>query len=185
MTVPDSPALSELATVAEQIAVPEGYRVEIVGEVIVVSPTPNTRHARVIWVLEGVLRSTPANTAAVQMVTIELPLSGERYVPDLVVLPADVLTRDDITWIVPVSEALLAVEVTSRATYENDRGKKLRGYAAHSVPFYLLVDVLASSVTLYSEPGRGEYHESTKVELGDLLTIPEPFNVVVDTGDFL
>ncbi|MBM7783410.1 Uma2 family endonuclease [Tenggerimyces flavus] len=185
MTVPDSPALSELATVAEQITVPEGYRVEIVGEVIVVSPTPSTRHARVIWVLEGVLRSTPVDTAAVQMVTIELPLSGERYVPDLLVLPTEVLTREDITWIVPISEALLAVEVTSRATYGHDRGRKLRGYAAHAVPFYLLVDVLASSVTLYSEPGQGRYHEAIKVSMGEQLAIPEPFDIVVDTAAFL
>lgn len=168
---------------AERVEVPEGYRVEIVDGSILVAPTPSTQHVRIVWRLEGPLReSGPPGTAAVQMLTVELPTTGERYVPDLVVVPVDVLSGDG--WVRSAADALLSVEVASPTNAEVDRVKKVRGYAMAGVPLYLLVDPPARGVTLFSDPEGGLYRGHVQVPFGKKLALPEPFAFTLDTADF-
>ena len=174
---------SPLARAAEQVQVPEGYRVEIVDGSILVSPTPSAQHIRIIWQLEGMLReSGPPDTAAVQMLTVEIPPTGERYVPDLIVVPVELLSGEG--WVRSATDAALAVEVASPTNAEVDRVKKVRGYAVAGVPLYLLVDPLDRSVTLFGDPQEGVYRSHTQLPFGKQLELPEPFGCAFDTTDF-
>lgn len=176
---PDFP----LAQAAEQVEVPEGYRVEIVDGSILVSPTPSAQHVRIIWQLEGALREhAPAGMAAVQMLTIELAPTGERYVPDLVVVPVEVLSGPG--WVRSAADAELSVEVASPANAGVDRVTKVRGYAVAGVPLYLLIDPPERSVTLFSDPHDGVYRSHVQVPFGKTVELPEPFGFALETTDF-
>ena len=116
------------------------------------------------------------------MLTIELAPTGERYVPDLVVVPVDVLSGAG--WVRSAADAELSVEVASPTNAEVDRVKKVRGYAVAGVPLYLLVDPLERSVTLFSEPQDSVYRSHVQVPFGKTIELPEPFSFSLDTADF-
>lgn len=172
-----------LAELADGFDVPEGYRVEIIGGQIVVSPTPVGRHQRVVSNLFRAFHTIcPEGLEAFDFVTIALPGTEERYIPDFVVLPEAVVVDDE--WIFSVSELILAVEITSAGNAGNDRVRKLRGCAAASMPLYLLIDLQKEQVTLFEDPKGGVYHRHTQVDIGGKITLPEPFSAALDTAPF-
>ncbi|MFC7330210.1 Uma2 family endonuclease [Marinactinospora rubrisoli] len=178
-------ASPDLAQLADDLVVPEGYRVEIIGGTLVVSPTPSGMHAHILTVLQGDLYdAAPEGHLPYQVVTITLPRTNERYIPDLVVLPRKVVTTYQ-DFVFPASELLLAVEITSPTNPENDRIRKLRGYALAAVPMYLLIDPLDNSASLFEEPHGGLYQRRTRVPFGGTLTLPDPFGVDIDTSAFI
>lgn len=80
---------------------------------------------------------------------LDLPGSGNWYVPDLAVVPEGLADADAL---VP-HQTLLVVEVTSESNGDTDRIVKRRRYAEYGAPLYLLVDRQERSCTLYAEPG--------------------------------
>lgn len=175
--------VTTLAELSEQLVVPDGYRVEIIDGSLSVSPTPQVRHARIVRMLETTLRpALPADTEDFQNVTVEISATGERYIPDLIVLPASATPDDD--WLLSAEACLLAVEVTSPTNPATDRVQKPHGYAKAGVPLYLLVDAVERTVTLFSEPSNGVYAAHATVPYGSKIRIPEPFDVTIDTAEF-
>lgn len=175
--------VTSLAELSERLEVPDGYRVEIIGRKITVSPSPLGRHAKIVMKLASALRaSLPDEVLALEMVTIEIARTGERYIPDLTVLPEDAVPDDE--WLFSAEECRLAVEVTSPSNPEDDRVKKPHGYATAGVPLYLLVDTDVRSVTLFSLPRGNVYHGQFTVDFGEKIRLPEPFHIVIDTAEF-
>ncbi|GAA3746360.1 Uma2 family endonuclease [Salinactinospora qingdaonensis] len=172
-----------LTQVADQLDVPKGYRVEIIGDQIIVSAPPFGRHARIVRELyRALLDIRPGEFGPVEMVTLSPPHLDQRSIPDPVVLPEHVITDDE--WVFPVSAALLAVEVTSPGNADNDRVRKLRGYALAGVPLYLFIDIVEETVTLFEEPHGQGYDRHTRVAIGSRVKLPEPFSVTLDTTAF-
>ncbi|NYI07119.1 Uma2 family endonuclease [Allostreptomyces psammosilenae] len=159
--------------------VPEGFRAEVIGGKIVLAPTAAMGHARIVKWLE---RELPAvgGCGSYQAVTIDLPSTGERYIPDLAVLRDDGLPDDE--WLIPAPSVELVVEVVSPGNAETDRVRKVRGYARSGIPLYLLVDPLERRLTLFSEPSDGHYTVNLGVDLGKEITLPEPFSHTLDTS---
>lgn len=175
--------LTSLAELSERLDVPDGYRVEIVGGRITVSPSPLGRQAKIVMKLANALRAAlPGDVLALEMVTIEIERTGERYMPDLTVLPEAAVPDDE--WLFSAEACLLAVEVTSPSNPEDDRVKKPHGYATAGVPLYLLVDTVTRSVTLFSSPHRNVYHGQFTVDFGEKIRLPEPFDITLDTAEF-
>ncbi|QBI53979.1 Uma2 family endonuclease [Streptomonospora litoralis] len=181
MSTPVSAAEHDLAALADHLDPPEGYRVEIIAANLVVSPTPVGPRIKIASRLQYALRDvlTPDLEIA-QTATLVIPHTGERYVPDLVVLPETLL--DEHIWKFPATQALLAVEITSPGNAETDRVKKPRGYALGEVPAYLLIDTEHGRWTLFEEPERGVYQRQTQVNTGAKLLLPHPFTGPVDTA---
>jgi Uma2 family endonuclease len=113
---------------------------------------------------------------------LDLPGSSNWYVPDLAVVPADLV--DDAPALAP-DQTLLVVEVTSRSNGDTDRVVKRRRYAEYGAPLYLLIDRQERTVTLFSHPGPIGY---TKAEgphpFGTTVHLPEPFDVDLETAGF-
>lgn len=175
--------VTSLAELSERLDVPDGYRVEIVGGRITVSPGPLGRHAKIVMKLAHALRaSLPDEVLALEMVTIEIARTGERYIPDLTVLPENAVPDDE--WLFSAEKCLLAVEVTSPRNPEDDCVRKPHGYATAEVPLYLLVDTVSRSVTLFSLPREGVYHGQFTVDFGEKVHLPEPFDITIDTAEF-
>lgn len=190
----------------EELGIPDDKRtrVEIIGGEIVVSPGPLVEHAFIASDIQdafsrrGVLEADFRWRTA-QLIDFNLPRIGDGYIPDLVVLSADLfeaaaskharnLTADMIG---------MVVEITSKATAADDRepGRqrvrptKWNGYAHEEVEFYLLVDGAPNKalVTLYTEPNpaRGLYLAAQQWAFGDTIVLPEPFGVEISTENWL
>jgi Uma2 family endonuclease len=184
MPATDEPVTDPLGYAADHIQVPQGYRVEIIEGEIVVSPTPQGRHALdARWLHHEIERVLPDGFIDVENVTVQFSVSRQRYIPDVVVLPRDML--DSSEWLFPAEAALLVVEITSPDNADIDRVKKLRGYASSSVPCYLLIDREDRTVSLFSDPEGRIYRHHLQVPFGEAVTLPAPFTGTLDTAPLL
>jgi hypothetical protein len=75
----------------------------------------------------------------------------------------------------------------SKSNASQDRVSKPAAYATAGIPLYLLVDRWAPggpTATLYGEPEGEVYRVLRAVKFGDPIELPEPFDVIIDTGEF-
>ena len=167
-----------------------GYkpRYELVdGELLVtdtewyVTPSPSDRHQRIVVELGVRLRSyvNQFQLGEARWSPGAVRLDSHGYVEtDLYVVPAVGGKRPRVD--VPVSELLLAVEVLSPSSAQNDRFAKRRHYQRHGVPEYWIVDGEAECFEVW----RPEDERSLLVD--DRLVwspeAPEPF--VLDVRAF-
>jgi Uma2 family endonuclease len=114
-----------------------------------------------------------------------IPLTRERLIPDLMVVPADAPGCGDEE--VHSPGILLVAEVVSPSSRRQDRETKTRAYARGGVPLYLLVDRFAEppGVTLFSRPGPDGYQTVQKATAGQPLRLPAPIDVSLDTAKLL
>ncbi|MFF7966110.1 Uma2 family endonuclease [Streptomyces sp. NPDC007903] len=164
---------------------PEGSRVEIIEGIVTVSPTPAYRHnvmaARIQRRLYSVI---PEDWEIFQTLSIAVPSRLGMFIPDLVVAP---LQPPETQSHIPAALAELVVEVTSPSNARHDRVSKPAAYATAGIPLYLLVDPWAPggpTVTLYGEPKDDVYRVLRAVKFGDIVHLPKPFDVAIDTGEF-
>jgi Uma2 family endonuclease len=168
--------------------VPEGWRAEIVGEGITVTPPPGNGHNSIADLVHRALaRLIPDDWGLYQTLGMSIPLRLKLFIPDLAVVPrSDVNSRPD-NEPVPADLALLIVENTSRGSAETDRKTKRWGYAHAGVPQYLLIDRFdedGPAVSLFSDPVDGHYQHITRIPFGEKISLPEPFGLDLDTSAF-
>jgi Uma2 family endonuclease len=177
---------AQLRAFWEELDVPHGWRAEIMKGGVFVTPPPAIIHRSIAAVLNRVMmRSLPDEWDLHQGMAIEVADSGDIFMPDLLVYPNEKLPGTGNT--APAEHALLAVEITSPSNASHDRECKPEAYAQGSVPLYLLVDRLdrdGPHVTLYSMPEDGVYQSMTRAPFGETITLPEPFDLKIDTGTF-
>ncbi|MEW1779086.1 Uma2 family endonuclease [Streptomyces sp. NPDC086777] len=176
----------ELVRYWEEMEWPEGSKVEIIEGIITVSPAPASRHnviaARIQRRLYSVL---PDDLEIFQTQAVEVPSRLGMLIPDLLVAPVQVCVEADSH--IPAALAELVVEVTSKSNARHDRISKAAACATASIPLYLLIDRWAPggpTATLYGEPKGDVYRVLSAVKFGDPITLPEPFGLTIDTGEF-
>lgn len=176
----------DLVRIWEETDAPGGCKVEIIEEIVTVSPPPSKDHHTTVALLQRRLYTViPEDWGIYQTLGLALPGRGGIYIPDLVVMERALLVGTGHT--VPASEARLVAEITSRANADHDRVSKVNGYAKAGVELFLLLDPWHSgrpTATLYGDPEGGTYRVLETVEYGRKLTLPEPFGLVIDTGVF-
>lgn len=170
------PADQPLRAVAEHMAgmLPAGYRVEILGGSIVVSPTPSNKHnltiRRIMLQLEEQL---PEDKVTVQVTSVGEPGEDDDYaIPDLVVLPAE--AEDDDEWLNAPDVADFVLEVVSKGNSKTDTHVKPGEYAGWGIPIYLLVDPRKGTLVCYSDPHDGAYQAVHRMAFGGTVVLPEP-----------
>ncbi|WP_030017502.1 Uma2 family endonuclease [Streptomyces monomycini] len=167
---------------------PEGSKVEIIDGVIVVSPPPAAPHNRIAEKVHRRLYAVlPEEWGVYQTLGVTHPMRGRLFIPDLVVVPDDVLDRIEGSEDVPLTAAELVVEITSPSNAGYDRLNKAAAYAEAGVPLYLLIDRFAPpgpTVTLFGEPEDAVYQELQAVKFGEDIHLPEPFGLTIDTSVF-
>lgn len=172
----------------QELDVPEGWRAEIVEERIVMSPPPGHGHNQIAdLVHRDLVPVIPRSWAIFQTAGVSVPLRNSLFIPDLVVVPRAQVPADDDPAPLTAEKALLVVEITSRSNAETDRKTKLWTYAHAAIPLYLLIDRFAEggpTVELFSDPESGVYQESHRVPFGKEITLPEPVEMTLDTGEF-
>ncbi|MFE0423955.1 Uma2 family endonuclease [Streptomyces sp. NPDC058953] len=173
-----------------ELDVPEGWHAEIgEGRIRLVSPR-HAQHNRITAKLQRALLTVlPTEWEIFQTLGIQIVASEKLCIPDLVVVPDDVVAAVPAGRNTPVDagEALLVVEVTSPFNADDDRVTKRDAYAQAGIPTYLLVDRFdrhGPTSTLFTEPKNGAYLLTRRVPFGDQLHLPEPFDLKIDTSAF-
>ncbi|MFJ4902631.1 Uma2 family endonuclease [Streptomyces sp. NPDC088727] len=171
--------------------VPEGWRAEIDEGRICLVPPPYARHSGIAAKVQRRLYANlPDELGVYQTLGVHVAPLDKLYVPDLVVMPAELVDGADPEAVDPMdaSEALLIVEITSKGNAREDRTKKYRAYARAGVPMYLLIDrfdTRGAMSTLFTEPNEdGTYKRYDAVPFGKPLGLPAPFDVTLATDAF-
>ncbi|EME99773.1 Uma2 family endonuclease [Streptomyces mobaraensis NBRC 13819 = DSM 40847] len=162
---------------------PDGYRVEIIGGKIIMSPWSQGRYLRAMRSLERQLRphAPEGHEVGTEPCLFRFPAQERGYGPDLHV--ADEALVDVESIFLPGEALSLVGEVTSSSTRAFDLTDKVDVYGRGGVPVYVLIDMAVKAVTVYHDPtpDRG-YRAHTQVKFGDKVRIPAPFDCEVDTA---
>ena len=168
---------------------PEGFRAELIEGEIVVTPPPDGDHEDCIeLIVNQVYRRSRTDMQFSGNKGLKLQSGGDspkdHVIPDGTFAPRELrLYRGADPWM-PCDGVAMVMEVTSTKP-RADREAKRRCYARGAIPFHLLVDRDASSITLFSDPENEDYRQHCTLPFGKPLALPEPFAFELDTGDFL
>jgi Uma2 family endonuclease len=177
--------LADLERLWQSLELP-GYRVELIDGQIVVSPKASRGHSNVVTELIDQLADVKRRQWERHIsLTVHIPATRERLIPDLAVVPKDAPGFDENELLAP--GVLLAAEVVSPHSRREDREVKPRAYACGGILLYLLIDMLADppGITLFSQPGAGGYARRQTATAGQPLRLPRPFGIALDTARLL
>jgi len=168
-------------TRAERDALPDdGYRHELLDGVLLMTPSPVTRHQDIVARLLILLTGHAPRSVKVMIAPYDVVL-GVRTVlePDVVVA-----RRDDITDKFLPGPPLLAVEVLSPSTRLFDLGRKLQLLEEAGCPSYWVVDPAGPELTAWELRG-GRYVEIARVSPDEEWTAELPFAVTISPAALL
>jgi Uma2 family endonuclease len=160
----------------------DGYRREIIGGSLIVTPAPAGRHQLAVARLLGLLSAaaTPSTMALPAPYDWRLP-GGDSVGPDVVVV-----RREDFDPDGPLPESatpLLVVEILSPSNPDHDRLIKRSLYESLGVPAYWIVEPVAPSLlSLRLEEGR--YQVEAEVTGGEAKFATHwPYDLTVTLAD--
>ncbi|MFI7500294.1 Uma2 family endonuclease [Streptomyces sp. NPDC049687] len=159
-----------------------GYRVEIIGGHLLVTPSPDAPHARVLTKLMRPFIAAgldDGETEVLQNVGLWLPTGEEDYaIPGLVIVDSDIddhLVENNAYDPAPFR---LVLEVTS-GNWKDDLKTKVAAYAQARVPVYVVVDRKHQRVHVLTQPTVGGYEGHQFYAPGQSLTLPDSIGAKV------
>ncbi|CAL9536966.1 hypothetical protein SUDANB145_04139 [Streptomyces sp. enrichment culture] len=166
----------------EKLPVPEGYKTEIVGGHIFMTPQRDTHWDIILDIVEQ-LRAKYPRKRVKSDVRMDYPGYLNGFASDVVAL-AEGAEKDDKGHWRPEDVEFVA-EVISRKTASNDYGPKKDTYATAGVPVYLIVDPYTGQWHLHTMPKDGSYHASVSFGFGEDVDLTDTaVGLVLETGDF-
>ena len=168
-------------TRAERDALPDdGYRHELLDGVLLMTPSPVTRHQDIVGRLFILLTQHAPKSVKVLVAPFDVVL-GDRTVlePDVVVA-----RRGDVTDKNLPGSPLLAIEVLSPSTRLFDLGRKQSLLEEAGCPSYWVVDPVGPELVAW-ELHDGSYVEVARITGAESWTALVPFEVAVSPVDLL
>ncbi|KPI08928.1 protein of unknown function DUF820 [Actinobacteria bacterium OK074] len=148
----------------ERMPVPEGFRVEIVGGNVHMTPQRDTHWEiirRFLWALED---RFGRQIRVFTDVRIDFPGFENGFCPDIAKL-SDSAEKDDTGhW--RYEDVEFVAEVISKGTAANDYGPKKTAYAQAKVPVYVVADPYQRRCHVYTHPKGDDYDTETIVNFG-------------------
>lgn len=164
MTDADTEQLDAWFERLERMPVPEGFRVEIVGGSVFMTPQRDT-HWNIILRIATVVAAKFGTERVFSDVRIDFPGYQNGLCPDIA-LVKDATKKDDTGhW--RHQDVEFVAEVISEGTAQNDYGPKKTAYAEAGVPLYLIADPYQGRCFVHTEPKDGDYGDRTVVNFGD------------------
>ncbi len=151
--------------------VPEGYKGEIVGGAIHMSPQRSTHWAVIKAVLLQLVDRFGADSLIECDVRLDLPGYRNGFVPDLYKLSDGAEMDDKGKW--RYQDVEFVFEVISRETADNDYGKKKVAYAAGEVPVYVIADPCTGQCHVHTVPKDGEYRTNRTLDFGEPIDLTD------------
>jgi Uma2 family endonuclease len=158
----------------------DGHRYELIDGVLIVSPSPTSRHQKLASRIEDVLEATcPDEWVVLQ--GVEVRISRRRSLtPDVLVVTADADAREPAAFL--PHEVLLTVEIVSPGSVTMDRISKPALYAQAGVPYYWRVESDGGIVvhTYRLDPDAEVYAPTGRFDKVVEIEEPWPLRVAVD-----
>jgi Uma2 family endonuclease len=176
----DEPTLLEAAE--ELSGKLPGYRVEIIGGEITVTPPADGHHA--VSLTDIMLPFLAAGlhggeTRVAQAMGVWLPDGPYDYaVPDLAVVDADFAEHLIEHNCYDPAVFRMVLEVTS-SNYGNELKKKVAAYAIAGIPVYVIADRRNRRVRVLTEPEHGEYRVHAVHPPGESFDLPDSLGAPV------
>ncbi|MEV7243996.1 Uma2 family endonuclease [Streptomyces sp. NPDC093248] len=167
----------------ERMPVPEGFRVEVVGGNVFMTPQRNT-HWQIIraflWALDD---RFGRDVKVFSDVRIDFPGHGNGFCPDVALLKDSAKPDDTGHW--RHQDVEFVAEVVSQGTAANDYGPKRTAYATAEVPVYVIADPYQGRCLIHTDPKDGDYAEPVRVDFGtDIDLTGTVVDLVVKTDAF-
>ncbi|MFG3115290.1 Uma2 family endonuclease [Streptomyces sp. NPDC048197] len=177
----EEPTLDELFERLEN-SVPEGYKFEIVGGTIFMSPQRAAHWETILDIVEQ-LRARYPRKRVMSDVRVDFPGKLNGFASDVLAI-AESSTKDrDGRW--HYQDIEFVAEVVSASTAGNDYGVKKKAYAEAGVPVYVIADPYIGRCRVFTQPQDGEYKGDLTVPYGEPIDLT---GTVVDltlaTNDF-
>ncbi|MFB6814147.1 Uma2 family endonuclease [Streptomyces sp. NPDC056347] len=159
-----------------------GSRVEIIGGVITVAPSPDAPHARVLtkvmrpFITAGL---DDGETEVLQGIGVWLPGGPADFaIPDLALVDADLDEHYIENNCYDPAVFRLVLEVTS-SNYNNDLRNKVAAYSEAKIPVYVIVDRKHGRVHVLTEPMGGGYDSHQVYAPGQTAELPDSIGAPV------
>ncbi|MGW0838313.1 Uma2 family endonuclease [Streptomyces prunicolor] len=183
----DRPLIAEANRIMDRLP---GYRVEIIGGQIIVSPPPDVPHARALTDLMVPFLTAGLHgieSKVLQGIGLWLPTGTEDYaIPDLAVVDTDIEDHYVENNCYEPAPFRLVLEVTS-SNYQADLRTKVTAYAGAAVPVYVIVDRKHQRLHVLTDPATGEYANHRVHAPGELVALPDTLGakVTLDVAEIL
>ncbi|MEW2523523.1 Uma2 family endonuclease [Streptomyces sp. NPDC047071] len=159
-----------------------GYRVEIIGGQILVTPPADGPHAVALTDLMIPFLSAGLHTAdskVVQAIGLWLPTGVEDFaIPDLAVVDADYGDHYIESNCYDPTVFRLVLEVTS-SNYQTDLRTKVSAYAEAKVPVYVIVDRKHQRLHVLTDPAADGYASHQVHAPGQVVALPDSIGAKV------
>ncbi|GGT37022.1 Uma2 family endonuclease [Streptomyces purpureus] len=173
-------------TIEEVLALGEdrGTRHELMGEALLMSPAPGTKHQRAssrLWnLLDAAVEAADAPVEVLEAVNLVLP--DGLFIPDIVVVEAAAAAENPITY--NADDVLLVVEIVSPSSSgrRTDRLLKPPYYAEAGIEHLWRLELEPVPALVVSELVDGCYVERIVAEAGRKTSIETPFPLKLDPG---
>ncbi|MFJ9908719.1 Uma2 family endonuclease [Streptomyces sp. NPDC101152] len=179
----DTERLDEWFERLERMPVPEGFRVEIVGGNVFMTPQRDTHWLIIrefLWALED---RFGRKVKVFSDVRIDFPGHENGFCPDVALLKDSAKKDEKGRW--RYQDVQFVAEVISEGTAHNDYVPKRLTYAEAGVPLYVIADPYQGTCLVHTDPRQGDYAEPTKVDFGtDLDLTGTVVDLVLKTDEF-
>jgi len=166
----------------EKMPVPEGYKTEIVGGHIFMTPQRDTHWDIILDIVEQ-LRAKYPRKRVKSDVRMDYPGRLNGFASDVVALAEGAQRDDKGHWC--HEDVEFVAEVISKDTAANDYGPKKDTYAAAGVPVYLIVDPYTGEWHLHTHPQDGKYHAVVSFGFGEDVDLTgTDVGLTLKTDDF-
>ncbi|MGW5326402.1 Uma2 family endonuclease [Streptomyces sp. NPDC004014] len=148
----------------ERMPVPEGFRVEIVGGNVFMTPQRNTHWQIIRRILRALEQRFGEDVTVFSDVRIDFPGHENGFCPDIAMLKESAEPDAGGHW--RHEDVQFVAEVVSRGTAANDYGPKRIAYADAEVPVYVIADPYQGRCHVHTDPKEGDYARVTRVDFG-------------------
>ncbi|MEU6508599.1 Uma2 family endonuclease [Streptomyces sp. NPDC046942] len=167
----------------ERMPVPEGFRVEIVGGNVFMTPQRDIHWEiirRFLWAVED---RFGRNVRVFTDVRIDFPGYQNGFCPDIAMLKDSAKKDDKGHW--RYQDVKFVAEVISKGTGPNDYGPKKIAYAEAEVPVYIVADPYVGRCYVYTDPQDGDYEKREAFDFGtDIDLTGTVVDLTLKTDDF-
>ncbi|MCX4725762.1 Uma2 family endonuclease [Streptomyces sp. NPDC090052] len=161
---------------------PEGFKVEIVGGNIFMSPQRDTHWDIILDIVEQ-LRAVYPRQRVKSDVRIDFPGLLNGFASDVVALVEGAAKDEKGHW--RYQDIEFVAEVISKNTAANDYGPKKATYATAGVPVYVIADPYTGRWQLHTLPKDDEYHGTVTLDFGYPIDLTgTAVGLTLETGDF-
>ena len=154
----------------------DGYRREVIGGALVVTPSPIARHQTCVLELAVRLRAVAPADLEVMLSPFDWrPPTGDSFQPDLMVIRRQDFDPDGPLRHTPV----LVIEVLSASNAEQDRAVKRARYQALGVPAYWIVNPVNPDIVALRLGIGGRYRQVARAGGRHPFRVDVPYPVEI------